>query len=130
MICWRWGFPVHNPLTAKDLHQGQGGVEPGRDGEVDHVQHKVKESGVSGTYLYILLLPVVVKELGDEPRGPSSTWSWRRFVVGTYFGPKGVDGGLKGLLHNVGSKRRFADKWQVKHQEERSQPPIYLYQES
>ena len=66
-------FLVHHPLTAEGHHQGQGGVKPGRDGEVDHVQHQGEERVVSGTYLYLLLLPVVVKELGDEPRGPSST---------------------------------------------------------
>ena len=62
----------HHPLTAEGLNQGQGGVEPGRDGEVDHVQHQVEGRVVSGTYSYLLLLPVVVVELGDEPRGPSS----------------------------------------------------------
>mgnify|MGYP007114478411 CR=1 FL=1 len=65
-------FLVHHPLTAKGLHQGQGGVEPGRDGEVDHAKHQVEGRVVSGTYSYLLLFPVVV-ELGDEPRGPSST---------------------------------------------------------
>ena len=43
------GFLVHHPLTAKGLHQGQGGVEPGRDGEVGQVQHQVEERDVSGT---------------------------------------------------------------------------------
>mgnify|MGYP007114478410 CR=1 FL=1 len=27
-------------------------------------------------------------------------------VVGTYFGPRDVHGGVKGLLHHVGSKKR------------------------
>ena len=67
------GILVHHPLTAKGLHQGQGGVEPGRDGEVGQVQHQVEERDVSGTYLSLPMLHVVVKELGDEPRGPSST---------------------------------------------------------
>ena len=40
-------FLVHHPLTAEGLHQGQGGVEPGRDGEVDHVQHQVEGRVVS-----------------------------------------------------------------------------------
>ena len=30
----------------------------------------LNESGISCTYLYLLLPPVVAKELGDEPRGP------------------------------------------------------------
>ena len=66
-------FLVHHPLTAEGHHQSQCGIQPGRDGEVGHVQHQQEESGASGTDLYLLLLPAVVKELGDEPRGPSST---------------------------------------------------------
>ena len=30
-------------------------------------------------------------------------------VVGTHLGPRDVPGGVKGLLHHVGSKRRFAE---------------------
>jgi hypothetical protein len=64
---------VHHPLTAEGLQQGKDGVEPGRDGKEEHIQHQVKGRVVSGTYLYLLLLPVVVVELEDEPIGPSST---------------------------------------------------------
>ena len=65
----REDYLVYHPMTAEGLHQGQDGVEPGRDGEEDHVQHQVKVRVVSGTYLYLLLLPVVVVEIGDEPGG-------------------------------------------------------------
>ena len=95
MICLRVGFPVHNPLTAKGLHQGQGGVKPGRDGKVDHVQHKVKESGVSGTCQCLLLLHVVVIELGDEPAGPHQLDHGGTGVVVTHLGLRDVASSCK-----------------------------------
>jgi hypothetical protein len=49
-------FLVDLPLTAKGHHQGQGGLELGKDGEVGHVQHQGEESGVSGTFFCFLLL--------------------------------------------------------------------------
>jgi hypothetical protein len=103
------GFLVYHPSTAEGHHQGQDGVEPGRDGEEDHVQHQGEESGVSGTYQYILLLHVVVKELGEEPRGPHQLDHGGGGVVGTHLGPRDVPGGVKDLLHHIRSKRRFAE---------------------
>ena len=99
----REGFLVPHPQTAEGHHQGQGGVEPGRDGGVGHVQHQVKESGVSGTFL---LLPVVAIELGDQPVGTHQPDQGGGGVFGTHLGPRDVPGGVEGHLLHVRSKRK------------------------
>ena len=103
MICLREGFPVHNPLTAEGLRQGQGGVEPGRDGGVGLVQHQVKESGISGNFH---LLPVIAIELGDQPVGLHQLDQGGGGVLGTHLGSRDVAGGVEGHLLHVRSKRK------------------------
>ena len=96
-------------MTAEGLYQGHGGVEPGRDGEVGHVQHKVEECGISAFLKCPLVLPVVVIEVGYEPAGLHQLVQGGAGVVPHHLGPGDVSGSWKGHLHQVRSKRRFAE---------------------
>ena len=96
-------------MTAEGLYQGHGGVEPGRDGEVGHVQHKVEECGVSAVLKCPLGLPVVVIKVGYEQAGLHQLVQGGVGVVPHHLGPGDVSGSWKGHLHQLRSKRRFAE---------------------
>ena len=96
-------------MASEGLYQGHGGVEPGRDGEVGHVQHKVEECGVSAFLKGPLVLPVVVKEVGYEPAGLLQLVQGAGGVVPHHLGTGDVSGSWNGHLHQVRSKRRFAE---------------------